>query len=277
MVVKDIFVTIWRFEPPFGSRPCQHQGVHQIFPPPATEVDPDDVYRDERPLVGDRPWLMMNMVSTIDGVTDIDGVSAPLGGPGDKDIFGTIRTLPDIILVGSTTAVSEHYNPPSTSVSTKARRLANGAWPVARIAVVSGQLDFDLTLPMFQRPAQRPIVVTTVDADPIKLERVTEHADLIQCGHTSVNLLQALRDLAELGARRVLSEGGPSLNGGLLREGLVDEVFLSVSPLMGGGDSRGITRGDIPPFQELILRHVLTEDHFLFLRYTRAPQASDTR
>ncbi|MDP7067176.1 MAG: dihydrofolate reductase family protein [Acidimicrobiales bacterium] len=270
IVVKDIFGTIWGFEPPFGSWPCQHRGVHQIFPPPATEVDPGDVYHDERPLVGDRPWLMVNMVSTIDGVTDVDGVSAPLGGPGDKDIFGTIRTLPDIILVGSTTAVSERYNPPSTSVSTKARRLANGAWPVARIAVVSGRLDFDLTLPMFQRPAQRPIVVTTVDADPVKVEKVSEHADLIQCGNTSVDLPQALRDMAGLGAHRVLSEGGPSLNGALLRAGLIDEVFLSVSPLMGGGDSRGIARGDIPHIQELILRHVLTEDHFLFLRYSRA-------
>ena len=244
--------------------------MHQIFPPPLAEVEADDVYRDERSPVGGRPWLMMNMVSTVDGITEIDGVSGPLGSPGDKDIFGTIRTLPDVIMVGSATALSEQYNPTSTSVSTKARRLANGAWPVARIAVVSSQLTFDLTLPMFQRPSQRPLVITTVDADPSKISQVAEHADLIRCGSGSVDLPQAMRELSELGAQRVLSEGGPSLNGALLRDDLVDEVFLSVAPLMGGGSQRGVARGDIPNLHELELRHVLTEDHFLFLRYTRA-------
>ena len=271
LIVVMVFLgCIWVFGSPKDAWSCQHQGVHQIFPPPVAEVEADDVYRDQRPPVGGRPWLMMNMVSTVDGITELDGGSGPLGSPGDKDIFGTIRTLPDIIMVGSATAVSEQYNPPSTSVSTKARRLANGAWPVARIAVVSSRLEFDLTLPMFQRPSQRPLVITTVDADPLKLDQIAEHADLIRCGIGSVDLPQAMREMNELGAQRVLSEGGPSLNGALLQDELVDEVFLSVAPLMGGSNQRGIARGDIPHIHELELRHVLTEDHFLFLRYTRA-------
>ena len=273
-VVTIFLACIYRFGFPCDARPCQHRGVHQIFPPPVVEVDPDEVYRDERSPVGDRPWLMMNMVSTIDGVTEIDGVSGPLGSPGDKDIFGTIRALPDIILVGSTTAEVERYNPPSSSVSTKARRLANRAWPVARIAVISRRLEFDLTLPMFQRPSQRPLVITTVDADPLKLDQVATHADLIQCGSGSVDLPQAMREMKELGAQRVLSEGGPLLNGALLRDELVDEVFLSVAPIMGGSSQRGITRGGMPQILELALQHVLTEDHFLFLRYTRAADIS---
>ena len=244
--------------------------MHRLFPPPVLEVELDDICRDERPLVAGRPWLMINMISTVDGVTDFDGVSGPLGSPGDKDVFSAIRALPDIILVGSTTAVAEQYNPPSTSVSTKARRLTSGAWPVARIAVVSAQLEFDLTLPMFSRPAQRPIVVTTTNADPSKLQRVTDVADVIQCGVDSVNLTEALHELTGLGAQRVLCEGGPSLNVALFDEDLVDEVFVSVAPLVGGGESRGIARGaNVSQIQEYELRHVLTEDHFLFLRYTR--------
>lgn len=243
-----------------------------MFPPPVSEVDADDVYRDDRAVASGRPWLMINMIETVDGVTEVDGVSGPLGSPGDKDIFGTIRTLPDIILVGSNTAVAEQYNPPSTSVSTKARRLTSGVWPVARIALVSAQLDFDLTLPMFNRPSQRPIVITTTNADTNKVNSIAEVADLIQCGVDSVDLTEALREMADLGAQRVLSEGGPSLNGALLGAGLVDEVFVTVAPFLGGGQARGIARGNtLSEMEELELRHVLTEDHFLFLRYTKAP------
>lgn len=218
------------------------------------------------------------MISTVDNVTEVEGVSGPLGSPGDKDIFSAVRALPDIILVGSTTAVAERYNPPSTSVSTKTRRLTSGAWPVARIAVVSARLDFDLTLPMFTRPSQRPMVVTTTNADPNKIERVADVADLIQCGIDSVDLPEALHQMADLGAQRVLCEGGPSLNGALLDAGLIDEVFVTVAPLLGGGQSRGIAQGNfIHQIQELELRHVLTEDHFLFLRYTRATHIEATR
>jgi 5-amino-6-(5-phosphoribosylamino)uracil reductase len=178
--------------------------------------------------------------------------------------------LPDVILVGSTTAVAEHYTPPSSSVSTKARRLSNGAWPVARVAVISSKLNFDLALPLFNRPDQRPIVVTTEDADPEQLHRVAKHADVLQCGTGSVDFSKALTQMATLGAKVVLSEGGPSVNGALSAEGLVDEILISVSPLVGGGASGGIIRGAIlKQPQEFVLRHVLTEDHFLFLRYVR--------
>ena len=270
-MVKGIFASISRYESPSASYPCQHRGVHRIFPPPVSEVEADDIYRDDRTPTSGRPWLMMNMIETVDGVTEVEGVSGPLGSAGDKDIFGTIRTLPDIILVGSNTAVAEQYSPPSTSVSTKARRLTSGAWPVARLAVVSAQLDFDLTLPMFTRPSQRPIVVTTTNADPNKVELIAEVADLIQCGVDSVDLTETLREMAALGAQWVLSEGGPSLNGALLAAGLVDEIFVTVAPLLGGGQARGISRGNtFSEIEELELRHVLTEDHFLFLRYTKA-------
>ncbi len=260
-------------EIPFVSKSCQHQRVHRLLPPPVVEVDTDDAYRDSRPMVDGRPWLMMNMISTIDGVTEVGGVSGPLGGPGDKEVFGTIRTLPDIILVGSTTATAEHYSPPSSSVSTKARRLSVGAWPVARVAVVSGSLNFDLALPRFTRPDQRPIVVTTEDADPTRLDQIAQRADIMQCGTGVVDLSRALQQMAALGAKVVLSEGGPTVNGALLAENLVDEVLISISPLIGGGESHGIARGGaLDQLQEFALRHVLTEDHFLFLRYVRQIQ-----
>lgn len=221
-------------------------------------------------MVGDRPWVMANMISTFDGAIEIGGVSGPLGGPGDKEVFGTIRAVPDVIMAGSATVTAERYNAPSTSVSTRAGRLANGAWPVARLAVVSARLSFDLDLPMFTRRDQRPLVITTDNADPARLAEVEERADVIRAGTERVDLALALTRLGELGARVVLCEGGPSLNGQLLADDLIDEMCVSLAPMAAAGSASRIARGpDIESPIDFDLVQVLTQDHYLFLRYVR--------
>ena len=248
--------------------------MHRLLPPPVIEIATDDAYRASRVMVGRRPWVLMNMISTLDGAIEVGGVSGPLGGPGDKTVFGTVRTLPDVILVGAATITAEHYNPTSTSVSTRARRLAAASWPVARLAVVSASLGFDLGLPMFAKPDQRPLVITTDDADDERIAAVSQHADVIRAGGQRVDLAAALEALGGLGARVVLSEGGPSLNGQLLAHDLVDEICLSIAPMAAAGGASRIARGpelDVP--SEFDLAHVLTEDHYLFLRYVRSERA----
>ena len=251
------------------------RAMHRLLPPPVIEVAPDPAYSSARPMIGRRPWVMMNMISTFDGATEVGGVSGPLGGSGDKDVFGAIRCVPDVILVGSTTVAVEQYNPPSTSVSTRARRLAQGAWPTARLAVVSGSLSFDLDIAMFGRPDQRPLVITTTDAPAHRLTAVREVADVVVAGDERVDLASALRALGDLGARVVLSEGGPSLNGQLLAADVVDEVCMTLAPLAAGGTASRIARGpDLGSPVEFELRQVLTEDHYLFLRYVRSDRDS---
>ena len=251
--------------------------MHRILPAPTVELDTDDAYRDERIAHHDRPWILMNMIASADGGIEIGGVSGPLGSAGDKDVFGTLRTLPDVILVGSGTAIAEDYGPTSTSVSTRARRLASGAWPVARIAVVSNSLSVDLDGRLFTGTEdQRPIFITSEAADPDRLAEVEAKADVIVTPGQRVDLAAGLAALRELGARVVLSEGGPSLNGQLVAEGLVDEVCLSLAPLLVAGGARRIAVGaDVDLPLELELTHVLTEDHYLFLRYLVVPPEAD--
>ncbi|NOX29598.1 MAG: pyrimidine reductase family protein [Actinobacteria bacterium] len=248
--------------------------MHRILPAPTIEIDTDDAYRAERLVKDGRPWIMLNMISSADGGIEVDGVSGPLGSAGDKDVFGTLRTIPDIILVGSGTAIAEDYGPTSTSVSTRTRRLTNGAWPVARLAVVSNSLSFDLDSRLFSGNAdQRPIVITSEGADGDRLDRVSDVADLVVTSGSRVDLSEAMAQLAGIGARVVLCEGGPGLNGQMFEHNLVDEVCLSVAPLLVGGSARRIATGaapiEIPT--DLELRHVLTEDHYLFLRYVVSP------
>lgn len=242
--------------------------MHRILPAPTVEIDTDDAYRAERTPPGDRPWVLVNMIASADGAIEVDGVSGPLGSAGDKDVFSTLRTIPDVILVGAGTVVAEDYGPTSTSVATRSRRLAHGAWPVARIAVVSNSLGFDLDSRLFAGGGARPIVITSHHADPDRCDQVAERAEVVVAGDQRVDLAQALRELGAIGARVVLSEGGPSLNAQLFAHDLVDELCVTLAPLVIGGDARRILHGpSVPGTAELALAQVLTEDHYLFLRY----------
>lgn len=249
--------------------------MHRIFPPPLTDLDLDIAYTAPRVGIDGQPWLMINMIASLDGGTSIDGVSGPLGGPSDKDVFSCIRTFPDIILVGSATAVAESYSSPPASVSSRASRLTNGAWPTARIALVSASLTFPLDLPMFMRPDQRPLVITTDTADPHKLATVGEKADVIQAGTDVVDFVQALKKLGELGARVILSEGGSNINGQLIEANLVNEILLTVAPLAVAGNSQRIATGIANSGStDFDLQQVLTDGHYLFLKYLRSPSTS---
>lgn len=242
--------------------------MYRILPAPPVDIDPDEAYAAARAPVGTRPWVMVNMIHSADGATAVDGVSGPLGSAGDKDIFGAIRMIPDVILVGAGTAIAEDYAPTSTSVSTRSRRLANGAWPTARIAVVSNSLSFDLDAKLFVSGAVRPIVITSEQSNSDRRGQVESLADVIVAGDTRVDLDLGLQRLADMDARVVLCEGGPTLNGQLLAADLVDEVCVTVAPLIVGRQSRRIVSGPaLDPSARMTLNHVLTEDHYLFLRY----------
>jgi len=242
--------------------------VHRILPAPPEQIDTDDAYRAERVPVDGRPWVMVNMIESVDGAVEIDGVSAALGSAGDKDVFVTMRMIPDVILVGSGTAIAEDYSPTSTSVSTRSRRLMNGAWATARIAVVSNSLSFDLGSKLFASNDVRPLVITSESSDHERRIEVEAHADVIVAGTGRVDLGVGLEKLAAIGARVVLCEGGPSLNGQLFAQDLVDELCVTIAPLLVGGSSRRIAAGpSVDPSASLSLVHVLTEDHYLFLRY----------
>lgn len=242
--------------------------MHRILPAPPEEIDTDDAYRAIRLPVGERPWVMVNMIGSADGAIEVGGVSGPLGSPGDKDVFSTLRMIPDVILVGAGTAIAEDYGPTSTSVSTRSRRLANGAWATSRIAVVSNSLSFDLDSRLFSSDGVRPLVITSQHPDADRLAAVAERADVLIAGAERVDLATGLAQLAELGARVVLCEGGPSLNAQLFADGLVDELCMTHAPVVVGGDSRRILHGPpVPDTAALELAHVLTEDHYLFLRY----------
>ncbi len=221
-------------------------------------------------------WLRANMVMTADGAArSPDGLSAGISNDADRRVFGRLRGLADVVLAGAGTVRAEGYRPAKVKPSFADRRAAARQTPVPAIAVVSRSLDLDLAAPLFTEATVRTIVITTESALPARLDPVAEVADVILAGDDDVDLHLAVRALNERGLHRVHAEGGPHLLGQLAATGLLDELLLTVSPLLAGGAYAG--EGPVPrvltgvPLPDaprpLQLHHALEDAGTLFLDY----------
>ncbi|MFI6156947.1 pyrimidine reductase family protein [Kitasatospora sp. NPDC051170] len=218
------------------------------------------------------PWLRANMVAGLDGGARLDGVSEGLSGDADKRIFGVLRALSDVVLVGAETVRTEGYRPARARTEFAAARAAAGQAPAPVIAIVTRSLELDLTAPLFTEPLVRTVVITTEDAPEERRRAVAEVADLVLAGRGSVDLRAGVAALAERGWTRLLSEGGPRLLGQLAEAGLVDELCLSLAPLITGGDApRIIHDAEMPDVQRMRLVSLIEQKGFLFTRYLRHP------
>jgi riboflavin biosynthesis pyrimidine reductase len=237
------------------------------------EVDPVDVY-GRLSRVGDRPSVRLNMIASVDGAATLTQRSGALGGPADKAMFSTLRSLSDVILVGAATMRTEGYGPVRLGEAARQRRHQWGlvvvVVVVAPIAVVTRACRLDWSSSFFTEAEQRPVVITASLAATTDRDRAGEVADVIVTGDHDVDLTQAMRSLGERGHDNVLAEGGPGVAAQLAEADLLDELCLTVSPLLVVGDAGRILDGDsleLPTRLELL--HVLETDGYLFLRYRR--------
>lgn len=220
--------------------------------------------------MGGRPWVLANMVSSADGATAVAGLSGPLGGAADRDVFAAIRAVPDVILVGAGTVRAERYGPPRLTDERRRRRTAAGRAPVPRLAIVSNRLAFDLDAPLFVEAEEPPLLLTTAAAPAADVARAGAVAEVVVAGDDGVAPTDALRELAARGATTVLCEGGPTLLGHLVAAAAIDEMCLTLAPFLVSGPSARVASGPAPDVPiGLRLAHVLEDDGTLFLRYVR--------
>lgn len=210
------------------------------------------------------------MVTTLDGATAVDGVSGALGGDADHAVFSAIRAVGDVIVAGAATVRAESYGPPRTPPARQAERVARGQRPFPRIAIVTRSLDLDPTAPLFTEAVERPLVYTVEGADQSRWVALAEVADVVAVGTDDVDMTTMAEHLATSGARTVVVEGGPVLNGQLLDAGLVDELNITVAPVLAGGGSHRVTHGADPGDHQMTLAHLWTADGVLLARYVRA-------
>ncbi len=245
--------------------------MRQLLPGDESEIDPAALYAVDRAVPDDRPFVFANMVASADGAVTFEGVTEPLSCPADKRVFSLLRSLADVVLVGAGTVRAEGYGPARTPARYQAERQERGQAAFPTIAVVTGTLQLDWSSPFFTEAKVRPVVVTMASSDPGARERASNVADVVVAGEDSVDLGETLATLRKRGCRLLLTEGGPTLLGELVAGDLVDELCLTVSPLLTGGDGPRITgQFDLDAPRSLSLAHVLEEDGFLFLRYVRA-------
>jgi len=255
--------------------------VRQIYPEPVGLDDRELAarYRPPGRPGEDSPWLRANMVASLDGAATLGGRSGGLSGGADQQVFALLRALADVIMVGAGTARVEGYRPvrPRTE-GVRWAWLREGRPPSPPIAVVTRQLGLDLGSPLLaSSPAHaRTIVITTEAAPPGRREAAAATADVIVAGRESVDIRAAVAALAARGHRQILTEGGPYLLSQIIEAGLLDELCLTISPLLAGPGASRIVAGAGPAGQAagdaghaLQLAHVLAEDGHLLCRYLR--------
>ena len=250
--------------------------LRQLYPPAPGDVTPDLPALYAYPPAGPdgRAWVRAGMVASADGAATVDGRSGGLSGPPDRVIFGLLRTLADVILVGAATARDEGYRP--ARVPPRWAALRDGRPAAPPIAVLSGRLELDLAGPLLAGPAAagaRTMVITARSAPQARRDEVARQADLIIAGEDRVDPAAAVAELARRGLRRVLAEGGPHLLGQLAGARLIDELCVTVSPVLAGGAAGRIIEGapGTGTATPLELAHVLAGDGFLLCRYARRP------
>ena len=215
----------------------------------------------------DRPHVVVNFVVTLDGRIAIGGRSGPIGDEADREIFHGLRTQADAIMVGAGTIRTERYGRIVRSPERRARREAEGLAPDPLAIVVSQRLHLPADLPLLQ-DEHSTVAICTASAEELPDTRARVHY-LRAPADIDLELRPLLERLrTEFGVRSVLCEGGPSLNESLIREGLVDELFLSIAPKLAGGPPLTILTGDPLP-EPLVAELVwlLEHDGHLFGRY----------
>lgn len=241
--------------------------MRALLPTPRADVDLVDAYAVPADAGYDKAFVRCNMITSLDGAISLNGRSGQLGGPADRMLFQTLRSLTDVVLVGAGTMRSENYGPARLTDDHRRQRLERGQPPVPPIAVVTGSANLDFSSPFFSEAEQRPIVFTTGLSTEGARERAAEVADVMVMGEDRVDPMAAVESLHRLGHRSVLLEGGPGLNADVVNANAVDEICLTLSPKLVAGDGPRMLAGpELAHPLELEAVHLLEEDGFLFYR-----------
>ncbi len=219
-----------------------------------------------------RPYVVLNMVATVDGRATIDGRSGTLSNRADRELFHALRGAVDGVLVGAGTIRAERYGPMIRDGAVRRRRLERGLSEQPLACIVSGLLELPVDTPLLADSESRIVIVTPSAAS---VTGVSANVDYVRAAdHGILDLPRALAELREShGVHTLLCEGGPHLNAELLAAGLVDELFLSLSPTLAGGDDatgaalRIIAGGDFDQPITLELLGALENESCVFLRY----------
>jgi riboflavin-specific deaminase-like protein len=221
-----------------------------------------EIDRERAPA--DRPFVYVNMITTLDGRSAIDGRSAGIGDEADLEMLLGLRTLADAVLIGTGTVRAEGYDRLVRSEERRARRVAAGLAGDPLAVLISRRFDIPWDAGLFAAAEQPVLIYTGIEAPVPAVAAPVEVVTLVDPTPAA-----ALADLRGRGVRALLCEGGPTLHGALHAAGLVDELFVTLAPLLTGDEHEPtiIAGGRLPVPVGLTLRSVERHGSELFLRY----------
>ncbi len=233
-------------------------------------ADPLEVYlRVDRSRPRHEAWVLGHMVAGLDGTAAVQGRVGALSTPADQVLFNRMRQLADVVLVGAETIRREGYGPIPLDPDAQAARVQLGLRPTPPLAIVSQSLNLNWSSSVFTAapPHARPLVITGAAADPERRRVAEDVADVLIAGEDRVEPALVVRELAALGHRVILCEGGPTWLGQLAASGHLDELLLTIAPIMGGDSLPVAVTPDGGGLSHFRLCHVLADSGTLFLRY----------
>lgn len=253
-------------------------GSHEpfrIYPPPYCGVERiygDLSFPESTPNAPDLPYVLLNMVSSLDGKVSVQGKSGAIGSRVDRETMRVLRSKVDAVMVGAGTLRAE-----KVSLVSEGRKE-----PEPKAIIVTGSLDVPLENLLDSTKEGTLIMVPKAPkggkaADEEKLKRLFNRANILYCETDMdgrIDFTKALVSLKDgFHVNSLLLEGGPSLSHALVSRGLVSEIFLTLSPKLLGGSrdgSIGILNGkalENAPTPKLISMHKSDPEGELLLRY----------
>lgn len=231
------------------------------------ELTDDDILATYAGPIG--PWLRVNFISSIDGASTRDGRSGTLGDSADRRVFGLLRRLADVVVVGAGTIRSEGYGGFRLAPEDSRWRVAQAMPEHPILAIVSGSLDLDPESSVFADAPVRPLIYTLDTANEDRRKRLEAVAEVVSVGASTLDPHALRNDLIARGLTRMHCEGGPRLFGTLINGSVVDELCLTVAPTLESGAANRIAHSRAATQVAMRLAAVLRAGDELFLRYVK--------
>jgi riboflavin-specific deaminase-like protein len=247
--------------------------MQRLYPTPASDLEPsaiyDDLWRELPEPPEERPYVLLNMVTSVDGKAAVAGSAAPIGSDVDHRLMRSLRAAVDAVLIGGGTLRLERVDP-RVGAAWAARRAARAATPEPLAIVLTGAGDIPLDRRYFTFPDVPRLVICGAVTPPERREALAERATLLVAPTARPEAGWALRQLRETyGVRHLLVEGGPTVNGELIAAGLVDELCWTLAPkIIGSGETLPLVAGPpLPTPSRLTLASAYLHEDEFFLRY----------
>jgi len=253
--------------------------VLRLFPGPAVRLAAREVYQDiSFPIREERPWVVINMVTSLDGKASVGGKASPIGSPLDRILMRGLRARADAVLIGAGTLRAEKLRLDVPEEFAR-QRVARGLKPQPLAVVATSNGDLPIETNLLAASPESLLVMVSSEIPHWRIDAlssgavVEEIAPRNQGGHPDMG--KALELLKERYQADVLVvEGGPVLNHALVSAGLVDELFLTLAPKILGGDrsdTSTVLEGPVLPAldkaEAALISAYLSQGSELFLRY----------